>query len=403
MTDPSPVILRTDPKLGGVAFSRATGLIYAIASDWVASTRRWLEDELEKIPEEIQLALGAGWRTPISEVRFSDPHLLPSETSFEHVSTPTHPVLVNWFITGRCPLACQYCYAEDLMRREEWEPGGDDIRRYAKNILALRPTAVVLTGGDPLFGGNLGYALDALQGQVGVTIDTSAYTLNARHLELLKAHRVPVRVSLDAERPSQHDRQRPVHSKYPALSDRNPSTHQQAVDAINTLLDADLPVTVQTVATVNNLTELMGLGEKLVRWGVHAWRVFRVAPSEARLTNYRVLVGEQYKSGKTRRREGSGDPFEYHFSQLISKFGSGQIPGFSLQIARNQIPNAVILVAPNGQFVTESNVETKKIVIDETNPESPSLEALAKAVDLTAHAARYLNLTTRRAASKGGG
>lgn len=60
---------------------------------------------------------------------------------------PHQPILINWLITGRCPLTCRYCYVEDLMRDEALEPKSVDIERIVESILSLNPLVVVVKGG----------------------------------------------------------------------------------------------------------------------------------------------------------------------------------------------------------------------------------------------------------------
>ena len=204
------------------------------------------------------------------------------------------------------PLACKYCYAEDLMRDEALEPKSVDIERIVESILSLNPLVVVVTGGDPLFSGHLAEAMQLLSGKVGIVIDTSGYTFTPKHIELFKQHHVSVRISLDSERPKINQAQRPIHRKYPKLAKQGIPT---AVAALNTLcqcLEAGLCVTVQTVATKKNANDLVTLGDKLYRLGVRSWRIFKVAPSKEAMKVIRSWLGRLRTAGKkslVRRRE----------------------------------------------------------------------------------------------------
>ena len=67
----------------------------------------------------------------------------------------------------------------------------------------------------------------------------------------------------------------------------------------------------------------------------------------------------------------------------------------AVQVADNQIPNAIILVAPDGTFLTESHFFTStvgKIEIDPQSPKEPNLENIHNSVNMHAHIERYLNL-----------
>ena len=70
----------------------------------------------------------------------------------------------------------------------------------------------------------------------------------------------------------------------------------------------------------------------------------------------------------------------------------------SVQVSSNQFPNAVILVAPDGTFLTESNLESQdsgKVILDDDLPKAPRLENIRNRVNMFAHTARYLNCENR--------
>src|SRR5262249_43461944 len=120
----SGVVIKYDAGMKAIlCFNSHTGLIYAVEQQDGLPVTRWLEGEGPLPPPDIYAGtLGAGWLTPMSQAIYPCPHLLPSPNSWFAVSSPTKPILINWLITGRCPLACKYCYAEDLMRNETLEP-----------------------------------------------------------------------------------------------------------------------------------------------------------------------------------------------------------------------------------------------------------------------------------------
>jgi MoaA/NifB/PqqE/SkfB family radical SAM enzyme len=226
------------------------------------------------------------------------PQLLPDRDAWSTLPVPRQPILINWLITGRCPLACRYCYAEDLMRNEALEPRSADIERIVESILSLNPLVVVVTGGDPLFSGHLAEAVHLLSGKVGIVVDTSGYTFTPKHLELFKRHNVSVRISLDSERPKVNQAQRPLYRGYPKLVNQGIPTAVAAVNTLCQCLDAGLCVTVQTVATKKNANDLVALGDKLYRLGVRSWRIFKVAPSKASYEGYTKLIGTVTDKGK---------------------------------------------------------------------------------------------------------
>ena len=61
---------------------------------------------------------------------------------------PSPPLLV-WDITYACPLRCVHCYSESGRRRSR-QLSADGLARVAEAIVAGRPRAVVISGGEPL-------------------------------------------------------------------------------------------------------------------------------------------------------------------------------------------------------------------------------------------------------------
>jgi MoaA/NifB/PqqE/SkfB family radical SAM enzyme len=390
----SGVFTRLDSDFGLIAYSPYTGLSYAIHPTDVVLATKWLDSTKPPAPSvTYRDSLGIGWDLSTDGVKHLDSHLLPNRESWSTLPTPTRPILINWFLTGRCPLACTYCYAEDLMRNDESEPDIDQIERIADTILTMDPLVVVLTGGDPLFSPHLRRAIQLLSRKVGIVVDTSGYTFSASHLELFKQYNIAVRVSLDSERPQINQAQRPVYPGYPKLVRSGPPTGVAAVNALVQLLEAEITVTVQTVATKKNINELLSLGDKLFRLGVQSWRVFQVADSAKRHEGYLKLVGTHTDKGKKKSSKRGNGPYEFVFRKLLLARKTHWKESMSIQVTQNDKPNAVILVGPDGTFYTESNVRLGKTVLDESNPTRPSLHSIKTKVNMLAHAERYFNLT----------
>jgi hypothetical protein len=392
----SGVFIRQDPGLGLLAYSPYSGLAFAVTPRLARETIAWLDGghgpEAERL---LGGSLGAGWNRPIETCDFPIPHLLPDRDAWPNLPTPKRPILVNWLITGRCPLACQYCYAEDLMRNDANEPTASDVVDIATAIKSMDPLIVVLTGGDPLFTPHLATAVEALSGTAGLVVDTSAYTLTDEHITLFKAHRVAIRVSLDSERPKVHLAQRPPYPGYPAFVKRG-RTMEAALNGLCRCLDAGLVVTVQSVATKKTTNDLVGLGDKLFRIGVRSWRVFKVAPSRPRMEQYRRLVGHLNDAGRPYKR-GSvhpKGPYEHFFRKVLLARKNSWSTAMAVQVTHNETPNSVVLVSPDGRFVTESNTGAGKVPLDPARPRHPRLSALRSVVNMSAHAARYLNMTS---------
>ncbi|MBZ5728395.1 MAG: radical SAM protein [Acidobacteriia bacterium] len=391
----SGVVIRNDAGLGGMlGFTQYSGLVYAIAQDDAQGVLNWLDRKQEHPSAQIYIStLGMGWSIPQLKPVYPIPQLLPDTRSWSVVPSPDKPILVNWFITGRCPLACKYCYAEDLMRKEDLEPTAAQISETAETILSLSPVVVVLTGGDPLFSPHIATAMRSLTGRVGIIVDTSGYTMRDHHMRLFAEHGVSIRISIDSQVPRINDAQRPVSSLYPKLVSRGHAL-DAAMEALCRCLDAGLNVTVQTVATKRTANDLVPLGDTLFRLGVHSWRIFKVAPSQASLSGYQRLVGTHTDDGRAYKGKRAKGPYEHAFAQVLLARAAQWKNQLAIQVTYNESPNSVVLVSPDGRFVTESNTGKGKVLLDNLHPKLPRLSAVRSVVDMSGHAARYLNLTT---------
>lgn len=380
------IIIRYDAGEALFAFSPYTGLVYAVPEDHADDIISWLEGEGE-CPDTYAGSLGVGWYMPTDSAVYGLHRLLPEMAKWRTAPVADRPIVINWLLTGNCPSACRYCYAEDLMRGRVAEPTACDIERIAARILSYSPLAVVLTGGEPLTSPYLVEAINALAGKTGIMVDTSGLPLTDEHIRIFQQYSVTVRISLDSERPKVNENQRPLRGRVQGLS-----ATQSAVDAICRCLDAGLAVTVQSVATKKTANDLPALGDKLFRLGVTSWRVLKVAPSSTNLTQYRLLVGALTDKGTPVKGKLAHGPYDFVFDRLLQCATTRWKGKMAVQLSHNTSANEVVLVAPNGEFYTESTTSHEKILIDQKNPREPEPELLRRFVDIRAHTTRYLGV-----------
>lgn len=378
----SALVIRKDISFGDFIFSPYTGLIFASNTAFSKELISWLQKIPRSAPPTTAhlKALGPGWAIPLQEAEYPPQHLLPDSKNW-NIPNAKFPIIINWLLTGICAFDCGYCYAEDLMRGACSEPDELIVQRICKTILSYSPIAIVLTGGDPLLSPHLELALNLLAGKTGLIIDTSGYALTPKLIKLFKRFGVFVRISLDSELPRINDDLRPFLNKKAEL--KNDKASQIALKAICQLSDAGVPVSVQTVATKYNRSDLEPLGDKLFRIGVRAWRILMVAPSSKSITYYDTLRGTE--SGQNRFNK-------FIEQQIRTRHENGWNKGMGVQITHNREPNSVILVSPEGLFFTESPLEPGKVLIDPKNPKLPRLSLIHEKVDFSAHIKRYLSL-----------
>ena len=374
----SGLFIRFDYNFGFTIYSPYTGLIYGVEENSGNRILDWLDKQSHEIPKDIYMkTLGIGWSKSIMNPEYIIPHLLPSKFSFYNIKYPNQPLVINWFLTGKCSHNCIYCDAADLMHNDILEPDFDTIINISNNILYHEPLVVVLTGGDPLISPFIFNAIEILSEKTGIIVDTNGYLLNHEHLDIFKRNRVVVRISLDSLNPKVHCFQRPLNSEL-----YNGNSYYYAIKALKSCLKENIPVIVQTVATIKNLDNLLAMGDKLVDLNVPGWRILKIQPSVKKLNGYKKLIGDH-----------GFDRYHHVFKKLYKRHQSYWKKYMSLQISINDLKdlNSVVLVSQNGKFYTESTSIEGKLLLDENNPKRPSLEAISNKLNYSSHYSRYLN------------
>jgi sulfatase maturation enzyme AslB (radical SAM superfamily) len=371
------LFVRDDANLGLLVYSPYTGLLFSCIENGAAKTNlvRWLWGDTKQAPsKEYQRAIGAGWMDALGASKFPLRQRLSTTNLSPKIAKPAFPLLINWLLTGRCAFHCTYCYSTDVMRQASDEPTQAQVKRMAKTILSYRPVSVVLTGGDPLVSPNVVVALAALTGKAGVIVDTNGFGLTGEHLRLFREHDVYVRVSIDSESARTSNELRPP-------NDSSTCSLNTALDCLDRCMRNHVRVGVQTVVTKENSSDLMSLGYRLRKLGISSWRLQIIA-------NHTSFAPSKYQALRPNMER-----FHRNIIQdLRSRNKTVWDEGMCIQVVDNQVPNAVVLVLPDGQFCTELP-GAGKVPIDPRNPCRPSNSAMsAGALNLDAHADRYLNL-----------
>ena len=384
MTDMENLVCRTESGLfvrqeeeGLLVYSPYSGLMFLVHPEDVKDTLSWLRRTSDNAPSEVVMnALGIGWDDRVSEGSFGATHYLGGKEKWDRYPwMKDFPILINWFLTGNCQLACKYCDASDLMRNVRPEPSARDLKRIAASILSYHPLAVVLTGGEPLLSPHIEECIRLLHEHTGVIVDTNGVLLDSSRVSLFKRYQVVVRVSLDSPLPHYNDDLRRFSENESVVGRGGElSSLQSALKALCLCLDEGIPVSVQTVATKRTINDLPAFGDRLYRLGVRFWRVHLVSLSRDN-PNYEALTVPAKSCHNT-------------VSKLLRVRHRWE--GMDFQVLDDANRNAVVIVSTDGEFLTESNTGKGKIAIDRESPRLPAPERVFLVVSREAHARRYL-------------
>ncbi len=378
-TTKSGLFVRQDKNVGLLVYSQYTGLIFVVHPEDTDNTISWMNFENRLISRStIHNALGVGWDKKVKEGAFPMPHYLEGQGKWDSRPWPKRfPIVINWLLTGNCPLACRYCDAEDLMRQKRPEPNVEDIKLIASRILLYNPLVVVLSGGEPLISPHLEECIKWLYKRAGIIIDTSGLYLNEEKRELLKKYQVAVRFSIDSPIPKCNDSLRCLSKKRinPGEANNSNSSLKNAIQSLCSSFDENLTVSVQTVATRKTINDLPFFGDRLFSLGIRSWRIHLVSLPKDNINYERLFV--PMKSRKN----------------ILSKLNrtKKRWKGMDLQILDDMNRNYAVLVSPDGEFLAESNVGKGKILLDSDNPFQPDIHKIFQSVSPKNHAMRYLD------------
>jgi MoaA/NifB/PqqE/SkfB family radical SAM enzyme len=116
------------------------------------------------------------------------------------------PRFVVWDITYACPLRCTHCYSESG-RRPSRQLHGHRLHRVADAMIATKPAAIVISGGEPLVVGELfAIAERMVEAGVDVILYTSGWGFVPAMLPAITRWFSRVNVSVDGATADVHDR-----------------------------------------------------------------------------------------------------------------------------------------------------------------------------------------------------
>lgn len=170
-------------------------------------------------------------------------------------------------VTNRCTTSCQYCCFSSNRKKMD-EMSTCELMQLMRDAVALGCNHVHFTGGEPLlrddieklitFAGNLGLEM---------RLQTNGMLLNQRRAEkLMAAGLSSIMISLDADRPEEHDAM------------RGAGTWALAVKAILAAQDAGMAVRVNSVMTKVNWKRIHQTARFVHNMGITTYSAFYFSP-----------------------------------------------------------------------------------------------------------------------------
>jgi MoaA/NifB/PqqE/SkfB family radical SAM enzyme len=166
---------------------------------------------------------------------------------------------VNWLITSRCNLDCQYCFAPRNAQPE-------DSRKLVEiaKLLAQSPLKkVTISGGEPLLIENIEEITKILrEGQKYVSLHTNGFYLSEDRIKNLGPHLGDIAIPVDSMDASIND---------PLRGDGSLHVFKRVLNQLN---KHELNVGIHTVATPMNLSGLNAIYNYLSRKDFSFWKVY---------------------------------------------------------------------------------------------------------------------------------
>ena len=180
--------------------------------------------------------------------------------------------MVSWNVTRRCNLYCDHCYREsgpeagDVSRELSTAEGFNLLEDLQKTGFRL----IIFSGGEPLLRLDL-VELVVRASELGLypVLGTNALEISQEKLEsLIAAGLKGMGISLDSVRPEVHDEFRGREGAW-----------EKTVASIKKIVDAGVPVQINTTLTENNYAELDDLIDFAREVGARALHPFFLVPT----------------------------------------------------------------------------------------------------------------------------
>ncbi|OHD64216.1 MAG: heme b synthase [Spirochaetes bacterium RBG_13_51_14] len=179
------------------------------------------------------------------------------------------PRLIFWELTKECNLNCIHCRAEAQSARFEGELSFEEIRRVTDDIASRYNPILVLTGGEPLYRGDVfRIASHARDRGLRTALATNGTLIDESISRNIKAAGIQrVSISLDGIEASSHDGFRGI-----------PGSFGSALRGIAHLRNAGIEFQINTTISRRNVGEIQGIMNLAEQIGAKALHIFMLVP-----------------------------------------------------------------------------------------------------------------------------
>lgn len=211
------------------------------------------------------------------------------------------PHIVAWEVTKACNLTCAHCRASASREPAPGELTTEEGLRLLEDLAESGTRMVILSGGEALARRDvMELAQDGTRLGLRMTLATNGSLVDRQAARLIKASGIArVSVSLDGAHASTHDTIRGM-----------PGAFDMAVQGISRLVEAGVPVQVNTTVASVNISEMSRIPELVEKLGACAWHVFFLVPTGRGASIKPALVGEYRDMLEDFRKVSNGSSIE---------------------------------------------------------------------------------------------
>lgn len=288
------------------------------------------------------------------------------------------PHILAWELTRACNLNCVHCRASATSMPGPDELSTDEGYFLLESLAAGGTRLVILTGGEALVRPDV-YAIASRGSALGLrmTLATNGSLVTPEvALRLRESGIARVSVSLDGVSADIHDDFRGM-----------PGSFVMAVRGIEALLNAGIPVQVNTTVAAVNISHMKLFPEFLVNLGVMAWHVFFLVPTgrgenvePAKIGQYRAMLEDFHAVSQSTRIECKATCAPQYYRMLVEKQGSTPTRGCLAGTGFGFV-SAVGSVQPCG-FLQVSCGNVRAASVEEIWQGSPVLQKLRNTHEL---------------------